>query len=239
MDLSAVFKLSEFSTEIFAQTKTEAVSSLLREAIITGRLKPGDPIRQQDLAEVLNVSATPVREALARFEALGILHHAPHQGMQVAVLSRQAIDEIFRVRTMLEGMAVEEAAKLIDAEAMTYLDELARDQLPDLLTTALESGDLTPYRMVNYKFHKTIYSLSGMEVVPELIDNSWARSVVLDGVFFYDCNRIQSAPAEHVEIVDALRKQDAKRARATLEGHVDKTRLCYLEYLDSLEERAD
>ncbi len=232
--LSKAFKLADFSHDVFAQTKTEAVSSILREAIITGRLRPGDPIRQQDLAEILNVSATPVREALAKLNALGTLQHLPHQGVQVAVPSRQAIDEIFRVRTMLEGMAIEEAVNFIDEERLAYLDELAEDQLPRLLETALDTKDLTPYRMANYRFHRTIYSASGMEIIPELIDTLWARSVVQDGVFFHDWDRIQSAPAEHVEIVDALRKSDGKRARSTLEQHVDKTRRAYLNYLDSL-----
>lgn len=239
MDLSEAIKLPELPAGLLHMTKAEAVCAVLREAIIMARLKPGDPIRQQDLAQALNVSATPVREALQKLYALGIVSYESHHGAQVAVPTRQMIDEVFRVRTMLEGTAVQKAVKLLDDNLLELLEDLATNQMPQLLREGMEAGDLVPYRMANYKFHKTIYSASQMQVIPEMIDDLWARSPVPDENFYFNRERVTRAADEHADLVDMLKQREQERARAVLEHHVDTTRKFYLQFVDHLAKSED
>ena len=106
MDISQVAITPEISNEFLYLTKTDRVCAILREAIITAWLKPGDHIRQQDIADQLHISSTPVREALQKLQALGILLHTPHHGAQVPVPNRQTISEIFQVRAFLEVVSI-------------------------------------------------------------------------------------------------------------------------------------
>jgi len=232
MDISQIAITPEISTELLYLTKTDRVCAVLREAIITAWLKPGDHIRQQDIADQLNLSPTPVREALQKLQALGILLHTPHHGAQVPVPNRQTISEIFLVRAYLEGIAIVDSIDRIDHDTLEKLEYLAKNEMPQNLDEGFQINDFTPYRKANYEFHKLIYTSSSMEVIPELIDNLWARSVVPDKLYQFDCLRIKNASEEHGRIVKAIEAKDVERARKTLEEHVNLTRSCYLRFLD-------
>lgn len=232
MDNHEVINLPEIPNELFYLTKTDRVCAILREAIITANLKPGDYVRQQDLANQLNISPTPVREALQKLVALGILFHNPHQGAQVPYPNRQTISEVFQVRALLEGIAIEKSIDCIKSETLQKLAYLGNTQMPESLKYGLETNEFTPYRIANYEFHKLIYTSSSMEVVPELIDDLWARSVVPDELYKYDCDRISNASDEHRKIIEAIEEKDARKARSIMEEHVNLTRTCYMRFLD-------
>jgi DNA-binding GntR family transcriptional regulator len=216
-------------------TKTDAVCVFLREAIITGRFKAGYRITQQELAEMLKISPTPVREALHKLDAQGILTYIPHHGAQVATPDRQMINEIYLLRANLESLAIQEAVKTINWKTISCLEEISREIIPNLLGKCLEEEDFTPYRDANYKFHKAIYSSSKMVIVPELIDNLWARSMAPDELFLFNIKRSGEGITEHLEIIQALKEEDGLKASNLLKTHIDRTRLAYLEYLDSID----
>lgn len=231
MNLKDYYESKLFMRESRHRTKSDIVSAYVRESIITGHFKPGDRIGQIELAETLQLSPTPVREALRQLSAQGVLTHVPHQGVQVSQPTLQEVDEIYRIRVHLEGMAIEEASRHLDDEALDSFEEMALDIMPDLLQQCAEQGDFTPFRIVNYKFHRTLYLASELVVVPDLIDNLWARAMIHDEFFEYDPDRAQESAEEHGQIVRALRKKNGKLARAILEKHVDENRRIYLQYL--------
>ncbi|MCC6188482.1 MAG: GntR family transcriptional regulator [Anaerolineales bacterium] len=214
------------------QTKTDAVYAYLREAIITGKIKPGERIGQEELAESLRVSATPVREAMHKLDAQGILRLTPHHGAQVVVPTYKLIDEIYQVRAALEVFAVRHAVEAISEERINCLDQLANQTLPMLIRRCAEQGDYTPYRAANFQFHRTIYASGNRSIVPELIENLWARSAAPDALFQSDIERVDDAVREHQELVTILRQRDVVRAEAVLAAHNDRTRAAYLRILE-------
>lgn len=231
IDIFDCFESPLSSTDLSHMTKTDAVVAYLREAIITSRLQPGDRIGQLELAEQLNISPTPVREALRKLEAQGILNYLPHHGVQVAIPTRQVIDEIYKVRAFLEGLAVEHTVQNIDADTLECLNELARNLLPQLLEESLGNGIFTPWKIANYNLHRSIYASSRLATIPEMIDNLWARSVAPDELFVFDSTRVQDAAQEHVQILDAMNKGDGNLARRLIQEHVELTRTSYLKFL--------
>jgi DNA-binding GntR family transcriptional regulator len=213
-------------------TKPDLVCATLREAIISGVFEPGEHIGQQELAEQLNVSATPVREALRKLEALSILTYEPHRGARVTRSDARTAEEIYRVRGLLEGLAVEKAASSIGERELEELEQLAADTMALVPQGKVDAEGLIGFRKANYEFHKALCNASGMAVVPEIVENLWARVPVPTELFIVIGTRARSAAEEHIQIMEAVRNRDGSRARCMMEVHIDNARIAYVAYLD-------
>src|SRR6201988_3144038 len=99
-------------------TKADDIAVLIEEAIVSGELAPGTVLRQETLSERYEVSRTPVREALRRLAALGLVSFVPNRGVRVRTLSREELHEAFLVRAELESLATEVAATKITPEEL-------------------------------------------------------------------------------------------------------------------------
>ena len=100
-------------------TKADDIAVLIEEAIVSGELEPGSVLRQEQLSERFGVSRTPVREALRRLAALGLVSFVPNRGVRVRTMSHGDLREAFLVRAELEGLVTELAARQADAEGLT------------------------------------------------------------------------------------------------------------------------
>ena len=103
-------------------TKADDLALALEEAIVSGEIAPGTVLRQEQLSEQYRVSRTPVREALRRLAALGLVSFVPNRGVRVRTLSREELREAFLVRAELESLATELATPRITAEGLAALD---------------------------------------------------------------------------------------------------------------------
>src|ERR671919_2411799 len=127
-------------------TKADDIALALAEAIVSGEIPPGSVLRQEHLSEQFDVSRTPVREALRRLAALGLVTFEPNRGVRVRMLSRDEIREAFMVRAELESLATEiatpkmsaadlaalEAAERRFSDATARLVEMSHPRRPDL-----------------------------------------------------------------------------------------------------------
>src|SRR3569833_3622035 len=107
-------------------TKADDIALVIEEAIVSGELEPGTVLRQEQLSEQFNVSRTPIREALRRLAALGLVSFVPNRGVRVRTLSREELQEAFLVRAELEGLATEVAATKITPEQLEALDAVEK-----------------------------------------------------------------------------------------------------------------
>src|SRR5260370_25980939 len=104
-------------------TKADDIALVIEEAIVAGELEPGTVLRQEQLSEQFNVSRTPIREALRRLAALGLVSFVPHRGVRVRTISREELHEAVMVRAQLEALATGVAAAQITAEDLVELEE--------------------------------------------------------------------------------------------------------------------
>src|SRR6476469_8995278 len=104
-------------------TKADDIALVIEEAIVAGELEPGTVLRQEQLSEQFNVSRTPIREALRRLAALGLVSFVPNRGVRVRTISREELHEAFMVRAELEALATEAAATKMTAEDLAELEE--------------------------------------------------------------------------------------------------------------------
>ncbi|REE97835.1 GntR family transcriptional regulator [Thermomonospora umbrina] len=195
-------------------TAQQFVLKELRHAITTGELKPGTPIRQDALAERLDVSRVPLREALRVLEAEGLVVHEAHRGHRVAVLSMTDLREIYRIREILEAEAVREAAARLTPELLATIEEAQRD-----VERAGEAGDVTAMAEANRRFHFTLLGACGMPRLVRLITTLWDATDAYRALYYGGTDNRERVVHEHRAVLDALRDGDTESAIGHLDRH--------------------
>lgn len=195
------------------------VAAYLREAILSGDLKPGMRIRQEDIAAKLGASRLPVREALRMLEAEGLTEHEPHKGARVPRLTQHETEVIYRMRERLEPLAL--------AESLPRLTAADHERLEDVQRRIEENEDLEKFLDLDREFHMLTYSGCAIEPLNQNVTRLWNSTqpyrrayVALGGR-----SRMWIVNAEHRLILDAVVRRDRADAERFLEGHIRRTRI--------------
>ncbi|HVB77619.1 MAG TPA: GntR family transcriptional regulator [Candidatus Nitrosotalea sp.] len=182
--------------------------SVLRQAILSGVLKPGQQLRQDALADSLGVSRLPVRSALLQLASDGLIVMRAHRGAIVSTLSGTQIKQIYEARRVLETYALRQAIANMTPERLAALETLA-DQLD-----ATESGE--EFVEARFAFYDKLYGTDGNPVISSLIERLrndvgryWLRRRVAHG-----------HEPEHSRLLGYVRRRDADGATRWLEGHI-------------------
>jgi len=208
------------------QTKEEQVADYLREGIISGRYPRGARLKQQEIADLLRTSITPVREALKLLAAEGYVTGDSFKGSVVAPFDIDASSEVLSLRILLETQlvkaAVERATATDIAELKVIADEFAR---------AFEAGDNEAARAANYRFHHRMFAVAGMAQTLHFVQILWAR-------YPFDLinrlkGRVSRAAEEHDEMLAAIIAGDASAAMLATRRHIEAG---WLELRDSMRE---
>jgi DNA-binding GntR family transcriptional regulator len=191
------------------RTLNERAYDAIREGLISGVFKPGQPLVIRTLAQNYGISITPVRDALQRLVAERLLEMLPNRSIAVPFLKADTFLELARIRTALEGLAGEMATPRLQ---MPHLLKLAR-----LVANGEEAAgqhDGRSYARINQQFHFTIYEQCGSPVLLRMITDLWSQV----GPFFRQLVEIDSyggiANDEHRHIMAALENKDAALVRA-------------------------
>ena len=196
------------------RTKEEQVADYLREGILSGVYPRGSRLKQGEIAERLNLSITPVREALKLLEAEGYVSGDSYRGARVVPFDASASAETLQLRLLLETQlmrgAVEKATAADIAELRGLADEFGR---------VFERGDRAAARGVNYRLHRRLYDIAGMPLTLHFVQVLWAR---------YPFDLINAAPGrgedavrEHAEILSALTEGDLSAAMLAMRRHIE------------------
>jgi DNA-binding GntR family transcriptional regulator len=202
-------------------TKEEYVARYIREGIVAGRWEPGERLRQQQLADELGMSPTPVREAVRSLVKEGWLDLRPHIGVSVAEIDHDLVDEVYRLREMLEGRMAAEAAERITAAQLRRLEELH-----EALREASEANDHGAVRERNFQFHALVWEAAGWPVAVGILNALWAQAPwsTMGGVI----GREKLTYKEHARVVEALKGGDPDRSREALVAHIRSGRSDYV-----------
>ncbi len=193
-------------------TLEEYVAHRIREAILKGYFKPGERLDQTELAELLGVSRSPVRDALRRLAAEGLVTMHPHRGAVVAELSPEELEEIYLIRRVLEGLA----ARL----AVPHLDEEDLGALREILERMDETEDADEWIDLNYRFHHTLYRAANRPRLLSIIDT--LRNTVAPYIRQYIATPEYRAKAQasHWRIYQACAAGDAEAAERETVAHL-------------------
>jgi DNA-binding GntR family transcriptional regulator len=210
-------------------TKADDIALALEEAIVSGEIPPGSVLRQEHLSEQFAVSRTPVREALRRLAALGLVTFEPNRGVRVRSLSREELREAFLVRAELEGLATEIATPKMTDEDLRALEraECRFSELTRALVEASHAGrqDLELARAwlhANHSFHDVIYEAAQVPLIERmakaarrtfLVKPFWATGADLDELF-------HANDRQHRAIREAIAARSPEGARVLAREHV-------------------
>lgn len=200
-----------------SRTKADAVVRELRREIASGVLPAGNRLAQRDLAERFGTSSTPIREALRQLAAEGLVHYAPNQGVTVASLTAQGVEElheIYVMRCALERIATELAHEHLSRAKLRELE-----QLQHAAVESEYSDEGTDARTLNYAFHMEIYKAAGAPRLLQVIEYLWTL-FPWDTLYLHRAGEATS-PDEHAAVVNALRDGTAAEAGEAMVRHID------------------
>ncbi len=196
-----------------SKSSGEAAYDALLTSIREGRYQPGDRLREEDVADQLSLSRTPIREALRRLEADGIVEHRPRIGAVIRRLTHTEVVELYQMRVVLERTAAEMAAKHgTDAEFDT-LEELNNE-------IAEERDNPARAAAINQTFHRCLGLAARNRFLVEASRALTNSLLLLGPTTFTDDMRIDTVVSQHRGIIDALRNGDAEAAGAAAEAHL-------------------
>jgi len=200
--------------KITFQTKSDIIYQELKQDIISGRYKPRERIVISSVAKQFGTSDIPVREALKQLESEGLIKNKPHKGAVVTSFNFEDIQKIFRVRTVLEGMAAREASRNMKSSEIKSLEKSVVQ-----MRKAVESDRFFELAQINLEFHQTIYSVSGNEYLNKIIFELWSLSSRSRALFILAPDRARESAKEHVVILEALKKGDGAEAERLIFIH--------------------
>jgi len=194
----------------------------VREAIVSGRILPGERMMQIDIARELGVSERTVREAFARLVAKGLAVHQPYKGVRVVALPLEEIKEIYELRALLEGHAIELAVGRISDEEL----EKMRSLLP--ITAAGEDEiSIKAAQEANREFHWIPIRASGSRVLVKILEELW--ELMFTYRLLYEeapeirFQRSVDDMAQHTLLLEALASRDGEKAKQLNTQHIQIT----------------
>jgi DNA-binding GntR family transcriptional regulator len=195
------------------------VAAYLREAILGGDLKPGDRIRQEEIAARLGASLLPAREALRMLEAEGLTEHVPHKGARVPRLTRHEVDVVYRMREQLEQLAIAESVPNLTASDLRALTEIQ--------TRIEANSDVTTFLELDREFHLRSYTGCAIEQLTSSVVRLWNSTAHYrrEFVTLTGPGRRWVINAEHRLLLDALDRRDVVDAERCIAGHIRRTRI--------------
>jgi len=193
----------------------DEVASRLRDLIFAGDLRPGSFLDEAALCERLEISRTPLREALKVLVAEGLLRHEPRRGCFVAEITDKDLDDLFPVIALLEGRAAHEATNKASGA-----DVAALELLHQRLQQCAAEGRITDYYEANYAIHEAFITLA---------ENRWLAQVIGDlrkilrlarHQTLHAPGRLQQSLAEHLAVFAALKARDSEAAEEAMRTHL-------------------
>jgi len=184
----------------------------IRRMILHRSLLPGEQIRQTEMAERLEVSRVPLREALKVLETEGVLVHSPNRGYFVARLRASELAQIYLMRQLLEG-ELYRSVEFPDEAGLDRLSEINED-----MRHAIDNGEIEALVAANRAFHFAIFDLSPLNVVRREVERLWSLSDSYRAVYLYASAPRERILDEHEMVIQALRRCD-RDALITISDH--------------------
>jgi DNA-binding GntR family transcriptional regulator len=197
----------------------ETVTQVLRAAIISGEMAPGEVYSAPALGMRFGVSATPVREAMVDLSREGLVQTVPNKGFRVTAMSEAELDDIAALRMLIEPPTVQQVTPRIPEDAIPALRELAQ-----AIVDHAAAGDLITYTEADRRFHQAILEYSNNQRLVSLVSDlrSHTRLYGLSGMA--DRGTLAGSAAEHLDLVDLVAARDAKGAGNLMKRHIGRVR---------------
>ncbi|WP_459615487.1 GntR family transcriptional regulator [Bordetella sp. 2513F-2] len=202
-----------------SQSRSYAAYNEIKRRILAGEFPPDTRLREVEIAGLLQLGRTPVREALKRIHDEGLITHQPGRGMVVATMGPQEVGELYAMREVLEGAAAAFAARHATEAEIANMQAI------------LDDGDGGDPVAQNLHFHAAIYSAAHNRYLIRSLQSLTDTTYLLGRSTLSTPERARRSDQEHREIVDAIRARDALRAQQAAQHHIHQALLERLKML--------
>jgi DNA-binding GntR family transcriptional regulator len=211
----------------------EQVAHRLRQMLVENRIAPGAKLNERELAEVLSVSRTPLREAIKMLAAEGLVELVPNRGAIAVELTEQDVLDTFEVMAGLEAQSGELAAERVTDAELAEIRAMHYEMM-----AAYTRGDLSNYYRINQDIHRAINAAAKNPVLTATYNQVNARLQALRFRSNQDGEKWKNAVKEHEKMVEALSARDPAAMRAVLMAHLNNKRDVVIEQLRAATKQA-
>jgi DNA-binding GntR family transcriptional regulator len=194
------------------QSRSDYVYDQIRKGLSRGEIKPGQRLLEAELAQQLNVSRTPIRDAIRRLISEGLVIIAPSRGVMVIELSKQQVREIYALREVLEGAAARLAAQFATPEELAVLRQA--------LASSAHIDKPAHYAEFNTVFHQAIHDAAHNRYLASALAQLANSLALLPGTTFEAPGRLAGAKQEHTAMLDAIESRDQDLAELLARKHI-------------------
>jgi len=186
----------------------------IKEKIITLDLAPSSVINEQALMKNLGLGRTPIREALQRLDAEGLVHIVPRRGMFVTDISITDLQEIFEVRIVMAGFCARLAARRITPEQIAQLEAVLRD------LEHVQSVDSIALMDIDKRFQRILYQAADNKFLTDALERLYDSGLRLWHLVLHRLGDVRDAIEQHREVLEALKARDEKMAESLIQQHI-------------------
>lgn len=194
----------------------DVVFNTLRQAILTGELKPGERLMEIHLANKLGVSRTPIREAIRKLELEGLVTMIPRRGAEVAQITEKSMNDVLEVRRAMDALCAELACERISEEQISALQQ-AREKFEE----AVKTGDVRKCAQADVALHDIIVKATGNMRLVQLINNLSEQMYRYRFEYLKDVSQYDKLVEEHRIICESICRRDRAAASEAAKLHID------------------
>ena len=213
---------------------TEQVYRVIKQRIVSGHYTQGERLVERKLAEELNVSKTPVREALARLERERLVVSVPDRGIEVKTLTPEEVEYILEIRKLLEGYFARKATPRITEKDVKKLNEILKAS-----SRAVKKGDWEAYKECDIQFHGLIRDKSGNVLAAEIMSSLENQIRLLMSTSVHLPDRAAASFSCHSRILEAFRRKDETAAEEAARTHIENVKQAVIAFLASADGNVD
>lgn len=204
----------------------DVVFNTLRQAILTGELKPGERLMEIHLANRLGVSRTPIREAIRKLELEGLVIMIPRRGAEVAQITEKSMNDVLEVRRSMDALCIELACERISDEELAALKKAC-----DEFEQAVETRDIKLIAQTDVAFHDIIVRATGNMRLVQLINNLSEQMYRYRFEYIKDSSQHARLVEEHRMIYDSIVRKDKETASQVAKLHIDNQKKSIIDQL--------
>ena len=194
----------------------DVVFNTLRQAILTGELKPGERLMEIHLANKLGVSRTPIREAIRKLELEGLVTMIPRRGAEVAQITEKSMNDVLEVRRAMDALCVELACDRITPEELQDLKKAC-----DTFEAAVKTDDIKQIAQADVALHDIIVQATGNQRLIQLVNNLSEQMYRYRFEYIKDFSQHERLVEEHKVIYESIVKKDKETASNMAKVHID------------------
>jgi DNA-binding GntR family transcriptional regulator len=193
----------------------DVIFNTLRDAIVSGELKPGERLMEVSLAEKMGVSRTPVREAVRKLEMEGLVKMTPRKGTHVAELSVKDIIDVLEIRAALDKLATKLAAERVGKDELRRLESIHKQYI-----SSLTKENLAAAIKKDVEFHEWIYNASGNNKLIGVAGNLREQIYRFRVIYMKDFSNAEEVLKEHEQILKSIAEGNCEEAGRLAEQHI-------------------